>query len=77
MRGLGDSRVTDSIGASSRGDVAIAIVLVDKCVELAACHATLAATTLQVKDECGRRREGSSAFVGQRALKLTERLVFE
>ena len=77
MRRLGDSRDVDSVGVSSRGDVAIAVVLIDKCVELVACHTTLAASTLQVEEECGRRGEGCSAFVGQRALELTERLVFE
>jgi hypothetical protein len=60
-----------------RGDVAIAVMLIDNRIELVACHAAFATSALQMKKECRRRGEFACAFVGQWTLELTERLVLE
>jgi hypothetical protein len=55
--------------------VAIAVVLVDDCIELVAGHATLAASEFKVVEERGWRAECTKALAGHRALELTERSV--
>lgn len=67
--------LNDKLAVESIRELAVRVMLEYHCVELPACHTALALATFETAEQCRGTMEHTIAWLGQRTLKLTQRLV--